>query len=38
MMTGATPGKKEIQKIELPKNWAQLVKKYEGIVPTYVRY
>jgi hypothetical protein len=27
-----------IRKIELPKNWAQLVKKYKNIVPTYVRY
>jgi hypothetical protein len=35
---GATPGKKEIQKIELPKNWAQLVKKYKNIVPNYVKY
>ncbi|HUT68026.1 MAG TPA: hypothetical protein VMW86_05715 [Dehalococcoidales bacterium] len=26
------------KKIELPKNWAQLVKKYKNIVPTYVRY
>jgi hypothetical protein len=26
------------RKIELPKNWAQLVKKYRNIVPTYVRY
>ncbi len=25
-------------KAELPKNWAQLVKKYKNIVPTYVRY
>ncbi len=26
------------KKIELPKNWAQLVKKYKNVVPTYVRY
>jgi hypothetical protein len=26
------------RKIELPENWAQLVKKYKNIVPTYVRY
>jgi hypothetical protein len=26
------------KKIELPKNWPQLVKKYKGIVPNYVRY
>jgi hypothetical protein len=27
-----------IKKVELPKNWPQLVKKYQNIVPTYVRY
>jgi hypothetical protein len=26
------------KKVDLPKNWAQLVKKYKNIVPTYVRY
>jgi hypothetical protein len=26
------------KKVELPKNWAQLVKKYKNIVPTYARY
>ena len=26
------------KKVELPKNWAQLVKKYKNIVPNYVRY
>jgi hypothetical protein len=26
------------KEVELPKNWAQLVKKYKNIVPTYVRY
>ena len=35
---GATPGKKEIQKIELPKNWDTLVAKYKNIVPTYAKY
>jgi len=25
-------------KVELPKNWAQLVKKYKNIVPNYLRY
>jgi hypothetical protein len=35
---GATPGKKQIQKIELPEKWAQLVKKYKNIVPTYAKY
>ena len=27
-----------IRKVELPKNWAQLVKKYKNMVPNYVRY
>jgi hypothetical protein len=27
-----------ITKVELPKNWAQLVKKYKNVVPKYVRY
>jgi hypothetical protein len=35
---GATPGKKEIQKIELPKNWDKLVAKYKNVVPTYAKY
>ena len=35
---GATPGKKEIQKIDLPKNWAKLVAKYKNVVPTYAKY
>jgi hypothetical protein len=35
---GATPGKKQIQKIELPKNWAKLVAKYKNVVPTYAKY
>jgi hypothetical protein len=26
------------KKVELPKNWAQLVKKYKNFVPSYVRY
>jgi hypothetical protein len=26
------------KKIELPKNWAQLVKKYKNVVPNYARY
>ncbi len=26
------------KKIELPKNWSELVKKYKNVVPTYVRY
>jgi hypothetical protein len=26
------------KKVELPKNWAQLTKKYKNVVPTYVRY
>ncbi len=35
---GATPGKKEIQKIELPKDWDKLVAKYRNVVPTYAKY
>ena len=35
---GATPGKKEIQKIDLPKNWEKLVDKYKNIVPVYAKY
>jgi hypothetical protein len=35
---GATPGMKQTQKIELPKNWDKLVKKYKNIVPTYAKY
>ncbi len=35
---GATPGQKEIQKIELPKNWAKLVAKYKNVVPNYTKY
>ncbi len=35
---GATPGKKQIQKIELPKNWDKLVAKYKNIVPVYAKY
>ena len=35
---GPTPGKAEIQKIELPSNWDTLVKKYRNIVPNHVRY
>jgi len=26
------------RKVELPKNWAQLVKKYKNVVPNYARY
>jgi hypothetical protein len=35
---GATPGRKEIQKIDLPKNWDKLVAKYKNVVPTYAKY
>ncbi len=35
---GATPGKKEYQKIELPKNWDKLVAKYKNVVPVYAKY
>lgn len=32
---GATPGKKQTQRIELPKNWDHLVAKYKSLVPVY---
>jgi hypothetical protein len=35
---GATPGRKEIQKIDLPKNWDKLVARYKNVVPTYAKY
>jgi hypothetical protein len=35
---GATPGKKEIQKIDLPKNWDKLVAKYKNVVPVHAKY
>lgn len=35
---GATPGSKEIQKINLPKNWDNLVAKYKDVEPEYERY
>jgi hypothetical protein len=35
---GASPGMKQTQKIELPKNWAKLVAKYKNVVPTYAKY
>jgi hypothetical protein len=35
---GASPGKKQTQKIELPANWDKLVKKYKNIVPIYAKY
>jgi hypothetical protein len=35
---GATPGKKEIQKIEMPKNWDKLVAKYKNLEPVYAKY
>ena len=35
---GATPGKKEIQKIEFPKNWEKLVDKYKDVEPKYAKY
>jgi hypothetical protein len=35
---GATPGKQEIQKIEFPKNWDNLVAKYKNLMPVYMRY
>ena len=35
---GATPGKKQTQKIELPENWDSLVARYKNVVPTYAKY
>ncbi len=35
---GATPGKKQTQKLELPANWDKLVARYKNVVPTYARY
>jgi hypothetical protein len=35
---GATPGMKQTQKIEFPKNWAKLVARYKNVVPTYAKY
>ena len=35
---GPTPGKKEFQKIELPKNWDALVAKYKNMVPVHAKY
>ena len=35
---GPTPGRAEIRKIELPKNWPKLVAKYKNIVPDHLRY
>ncbi len=32
------PTRRTIQKVELPKNWSTLVKKYKNIVPTYTSY
>ncbi|MFC1532732.1 hypothetical protein ACFL7M_05125 [Thermodesulfobacteriota bacterium] len=38
MPVGVFTGGKTTRKIELPANWDKLVKKYKGVVPTYVRY
>ncbi len=35
---GPTPGRAEIEKVELPSGWDKLVKKYKNIVPNYIRY
>jgi hypothetical protein len=35
---GPTPGRKEFQKIDLPKNWEKLVAKYKDVVPVYAKY
>jgi hypothetical protein len=38
MGSGVVPSQKTIKKIELPKNWESLVKKYKDVVPVYARY
>jgi hypothetical protein len=35
---GATPGKKQTQKIEFPKDWDNLVDRFKDVVPKYDRY
>ena len=35
---GATPGMKQTQKIDFPKDWDKLVRKYKDVVPTYAKY
>jgi len=35
---GATPGKKEVQKIDLPENRDKLAAKYKYVVPACARY
>jgi hypothetical protein len=35
---GPTPGLAELRKIEFPKDWDRLVKKYKNVVPKHVRY
>jgi hypothetical protein len=35
---GPTPGRSEIQKIDLPRNWDKLVAKYQNFQPNYLRY
>ncbi len=34
----ALPGAKTLKKIELPKNWDSLVKKYKDVAPIYTKY
>lgn len=34
---GATPSKKEIQKIDPPENWDSPVAKYKNVVPAYAK-
>ena len=38
MPMGVFASKKTTQKVELPKNWTALVKKYKEVVPTYIKY
>ncbi len=38
MGSWAVPSQKTIKKIEFPKNWDSLVRKYRNLVPTYAKY
>jgi hypothetical protein len=38
MGSWAIPSQKTLKKIELPKNWDSLVRKYRSVIPTYAKY
>jgi hypothetical protein len=38
MGSWAVPSEKTIKKIEFPKDWNNLIRKYRNVVPTYVKY